>query len=280
LIAFKNLTDEQVLKFKREGFLHLKNFFSSTFINYISTEVSNNINSPTDKYQSGFSRIAFDLFEKDEKIKELMLSDKFRGIMKSLSGKDMLYTQGLGFELKKMESKGFPWHIGTQSFGYQKAEDFGCTIWTPLVKIDNSKQKGGMAYVPKDKISGAFLYENIDPSVFEMVKAKIDSEDKISLDEFVQLRDGPLNDPAMKSILEHFAIQDDFELGDTLIFDKHVIHRSVFLEDGDIDSRTAFVMRFVCSESKYDKKRAMDLEIPRSHFQYKGPTNFHLNDVV
>jgi len=34
---------------------------------------------------------------------------------------------------------------------------------------------------------------------------------------------------------------------------------------------------FVCSESKYDKKRALNREIPREHFKYKGPTRFHLD---
>jgi len=34
---------------------------------------------------------------------------------------------------------------------------------------------------------------------------------------------------------------------------------------------------FVCSESKYDKKRALNREVPREHFKYKGPTRFHLD---
>ena len=34
---------------------------------------------------------------------------------------------------------------------------------------------------------------------------------------------------------------------------------------------------FVCSESKYDKKRALNREIPREHFKYKGPTRLHLD---
>ncbi|WP_244230815.1 phytanoyl-CoA dioxygenase family protein [Vibrio ouci] len=271
------ITESDIKKFQQDGFLLLKGVFSQEFISTVKKKIDNDISAPSDKYQSGFSRIAFDLFEGDETIASLMNDTQFRKVMKKLSGKELLYTQGLGFELKKNDSKGFPWHIGTQSFGYQKAEDFGCTIWTPLVHINNSAQQGGMAYVPKSKVSGEFLYNDIDPVVFEMTQKKIENNSELSLEEFVHLRDGPLNDAAMKKILDFFAVQDDYELGDALIFDKHVIHRSVFLKDGPIDARAAFVMRFVCSESKYDKKRALNLEIPREHFKYKGPTRFHLD---
>lgn len=271
------ITELDIKNFQQDGFVLLKGIFSQEFISTVKNKIDNDISAPSDKYQSGFSRIAFDLFEGDETIASLMNNTHFRKVMNQLSGKELLYTQGLGFELKKNDSKGFPWHIGTQSFGYQQAEDFGCTIWTPLVPINNNNQQGGMAYVPKSKVSGEFLYNDIDPVVFEMTQRKIETNSELSLEEFVHLRDGPLNDAAMKKILDFFAVQDDYELGDALIFDKHVIHRSVFLKDGPIDARAAFVMRFVCSESKYDKKRALNLEIPREHFKYKGPTRFHLD---
>lgn len=271
------ITESDIKKFQQDGFLLLKGVFSQEFISTVKNKIDNDISAPSDKYQSGFSRIAFDLFEGDETIASLMTDTHFRKVMNQLSGKELLYTQGLGFELKKNDSKGFPWHIGTQSFGYQQAEDFGCTIWTPLVPINNNDQQGGMAYVPKSKVSGEFLYNDIDPVVFEMTQKKIETNSDLSLEEFVHLRDGPLNDAAMKKILDFFAVQDDYELGDALIFDKHVIHRSVFLKEGAIDARAAFVMRFVCSQSKYDKKRALNLEIPREHFKYKGPTRFHLD---
>lgn len=206
-----------------------------------------------------------------------MKSPDFRKIMKSLTGRDMLYIQGLGFELKKNESKGFPWHIGTQSFGYQHWDDFGCTIWTPLAQINAQAQRGGMAYVPKNRVSGEFLYSHIDPSVFRLTEEKITNKEDFTVDQFVQLRDGPLNDPAMKALLDYYGVEDNFELGDALIFDKYVIHRSVMLEEGPLDYRIAFAMRFADSASTYDYQRAHALEIPRDHFKYSGPTRFHLN---
>lgn len=111
------ITESDVKNFQQNGFLLLKGVFSQEFINTVKNKIDNDISAPSDKYQSGFSRIAFDLFEGDETIASLMTDNQFRKVMKKLSGKELLYTQGLGFELKKNDSKGFPWHIGTQSFG-------------------------------------------------------------------------------------------------------------------------------------------------------------------
>ena len=271
-----SLDNRKIENYNRQGFLLLKNFFSNHFIASLKNKIKDHLASPSDKYQSGFSRIKFDLFNDEAAIKSLMESAKFRNIVGTLTKRIMLYTQGIGFELKKNESKGFPWHIGTQSFGYQRAEDFACTIWTPLAAINTRKQNGGMAYVPKNIVSGDFIYRDIDPAVFDMLKVATEKQDNILLEKFIHLRDGPLNDPAMKEILDYFAIEDDFELGDALLFDKNVIHRSIMLEDGPLASRTAFAMRFVCAESRYDMKRANDLEIPRNYFNYTSPTNLHL----
>lgn len=270
------LTEEQVYRFKTQGFLLLKQFYSQKFTSYINSTLDRYIDVPTDKYQSGFSRLAFDMYDGDEVVISLLKNRLFREIIHTLTGRNMFFAQALSFELKKEVNKGFPWHIGTQSFGYHQASDFGCTLWAPLVSIDPDGQRGGMAYVPKDIVNGEYLYSHIDPAVFRMLQDKIKTGGALSIDDFVQWRDGPLNDPAQLAILEHFGVEDAFQVGDALIFDKYVIHRSVPLNAGDINVRAAFVMRFFCSESTYDKTRATSLEIPRHYFKYSGPTKFHL----
>ncbi|PHM72353.1 hypothetical protein [Xenorhabdus sp. KJ12.1] len=270
------LTYDDINSFRKTGFLHLKQFYSDNFIEYIYKTIGNLISTPTDKYQSGFNRLAFDMYDGDHQLIELLKDPHFHNIMKKLTGRTMFFAQALSFELHKLKDKGFPWHIGTQSFGYQKATDYGCTIWSPLVPIDPNNQRGGMAYVPKDKISGDFMYTHYDPSVFQVLQDKINNNELVTIDDFVHWRDGGLNDSAMKALLEHFAVEDAFQPCDALIFDKYVIHRSVMLEEGELDARAAFVMRFFDSESTYDHRRAQDLEIPRKYFGYSGPTLFHL----
>ncbi|WP_290051584.1 hypothetical protein [Amycolatopsis solani] len=271
-----HLEETQVREFREKGFTLLRGFYSEDFTDYLQRTMGNILERPTDKYQSGFNRLAFDMYDGDETLISLLRCEEFRAAMHRLTGCGMFFAQALSFELRKLKDKGFPWHIGTQSFGYQHADDYGCTIWAPLAPIDSSGQRGGMAYVPKNVISGSFMYADVDPASFRLLKEHVDADADITLEEFVQLRDGPLNDPAMKRLLDHFSVEDDFEIGDALIFDKNVIHRSVLLEDGPLDSRMAFVMRFFSGESTYDKTRAHDLEVPRRRFSYAGPTTFHL----
>lgn len=270
------LDENQVREFRDRGFTVLRGFYGEDFTDYLRHTMGNILARPTDKYQSGFNRLAFDMYDGDEQLVSLLTDETFRAAMNRLTGRGMFFAQALSFELRKLKDKGFPWHIGTQSFGYQHADDYGCTIWAPLAPIDSSGQRGGMAYVPKNVISGDFMYSAVDPASFRLLKEHVDAKDDITLEEFVQLRDGPLNDPAMKRLLDYFSVEDDFEIGDALIFDKDVIHRSVLLEDGPLDTRMAFVMRFFCDDSTYDKNRAHDLEVPRKHFSYAGPTAFHL----
>ncbi|MDR3439474.1 hypothetical protein [Telmatospirillum sp.] len=120
------------------------------------------------------------------------------------------------------------------------------------------------------------MYNNVDPAVFECLEKRANAGQKVDMTEYMQMRDGPLNDVAMKMPLDYYGVEDDFELGDALIFDKYVIHRSIMLNDGPLELRSAFVMRFVCETSRYDYKRAHSLEVPRKYFGYSGPTKFHL----
>ncbi len=143
-----------------------------------------------------------------------------------------------------------------------------------------------MAYVPENIISGKFMYEFIDPASAKCIQQRAEKNEPNSLEEYLQFRDEPLNNRSMKTLLDYFAHEDDFELGDVLIFNKNVIHRSVKLSEGSIEKRGAFVMRFIDPNSRYDKQRALDVESPRKIFNYSGCSTFHLdvcdknNDII
>lgn len=271
-IPLKTLNQYKKL-FNTQGFVCLRSLFSSELVHYIKRKVNHSINAPIDKYQKGFNRIAFDLFKDDYNIFKLMKDPNFRHVLYAITNKELFYTQGLAFELKKNKSSGFPWHIGTQSFGYQKLEDFGCTIWMPLDVINTDTQRGGMAYVPENKLSGRFMYEYVDPLSANYIQTKQNP----FLEEYLQFRDEPLNNKSMDTLLSYFASEDDFAIGDAILFNKFVIHRSVKLEAGELDTRGAFVMRFIDPGSTYDKNRAVDVESPREVFGYEGCSTFHLD---
>ena len=163
----------------------------------------------------------------------------------------------------------------SQSFGFNRAQDNGTTLWAPLHKIDSKKQRGGMCYVPRDIISGEFMYDFIDPAVFRCMDEHIKSGG-IDFDDYVSLRDDPLNSGGVARLLEYFSVEDDYELGDVILFDKYVLHRSAPLEEGPLEARDAFSLRFIAADSRYDKPRAEMIEIPRDYYGYEGPTKFHL----
>lgn len=80
----------------------------------------------------------------------------------------------------------------------------------------------------------------------------------------------------MDRMLTAHAEEDGFAVGDALLFDKYVIHRSVPLGEGPIETRPAFVMRFVEVGSRYDRTRAENLEFPVTRYGYKAFTQSHL----
>ena len=73
---------------------------------------------------------------------------QFKKIMHGLTKRTLFFTQGVGFGLKKNVSKGFTWHIESQSFGFNRSEDYATTLWAPLHPINTQQQAGGMRYVP------------------------------------------------------------------------------------------------------------------------------------
>ena len=166
-------------------------------------------------------------------------------------------------------------------FGFQFAQEFGCTLWAPLHPVDAAGQRGGMAYVPQHVFSGEFIFEQIEPVVVSTLKAKERAGVRTTVQEYFDLRNGVLNSPAMMEMLENHQIEDDFEPGDALLFNKMVVHRSVMLEEGALARRAAYVLRFVDAGSHYDLTRAQYLEYPmqqysRGLFPYKAVTRRHI----
>jgi hypothetical protein len=72
-------------------------------------------------------------------------------------------------------------------------------------------------------------------------------------------------------------VEDSFEPGDALIFDKYVMHRSARLGEGPLDSRLAYALRFSSVSTRYDKHRVEALAFPRLTFNYDVGSQFNEN---
>lgn len=99
------VTEDQVMKFRRQGFLFLKGFYNRDITGYLTSTIGDRISTPTDKYQSGFSRLAFDMYDGDPMIASVIQDDHFKHVMKTLTGKTMFFAQALSFELEKKKTR-------------------------------------------------------------------------------------------------------------------------------------------------------------------------------
>lgn len=110
-----------------------------------------------DIYATDFSGLKFDICT--DQVLDLIRQNGFVRMMQDLTGRRFFFTQGIGFLLVKLKDRGLPWHIGIQSFGFQRTNDFGCSLWVPLDPIVHDQQGGGMTYVSTSHLSGRFLYQ-------------------------------------------------------------------------------------------------------------------------
>ncbi|HEX5658987.1 MAG TPA: phytanoyl-CoA dioxygenase family protein, partial [Polyangiales bacterium] len=266
---------EQASSYREKGYVVLRGLFTPQLVAHLRANMNAQLAAPTDPYQRGFDRLVYDTCVGDHGVYAMLQEPRFRAMMYALTGEDMFFTQGAGFSLKRKGSAGLAWHIESQSFGYQRAEDDASTLWTPLHPVARDGQRGGMRYVSRSIFCGKPVYAQIAPAMFRHIEARL-ARNELPFEEYVALRDGMLNTSPLRELLEHHAEEHDFAPGDALLMSKYVLHRSVALEDGPLAHRDAFAFRFVSSSSRYDAQRARDVEIPRRYYGYRGPTSFHL----
>ncbi len=267
------LKDCDVKAFKENGFIKLNKIFSNEFIKLLDENTKKTLKNPNDNYGKSFNRLKYGIG--DDLVFNLLENKTFIKAIKSLIDSSLFFTQGLGFELVKNKDKGFPWHVGTQSFGFQRKENKGYTLWIPLCDIDIEKQRGGMKYISRKKLSGEFIYDHVN-LLSQFMDSEKEKNENVDYDYFYDLKNKVLNDNKTSELLDFHAEENSFNIGDALLFDKYVLHRSVKLEEGSLDSRRAFAIRFAEVGSQYDENRVQNLEYPRSTFDYKGAGNFNL----
>lgn len=271
------------MQFQRDGFVKLEGFLNAAVVETLLDRVEVEMRRDTVdnfKADSQFNRVKYD-FESDKAdVFELLQRPYFQETLTSLAECDLFLTFELCFEIEKNVNKGLPWHVGVQSFGYQFAEEFGCTLWAPLHPVDVDGQQGGMAYVPQHVVSGELVYQ-VESPIVSTLRAKEQAGIRTSVRDYFGMRTGILNSPTMVEILESHQVEDNFEPGDALLFNKMVVHRSIMLGEGDLARRAAHVMRFVDAGSHYDLERAQTLEYPVEQygtglFPYKPITRQHI----
>ena len=66
------VSEKDIKDFNEKGFLLLKEIFSKELIEYLQSKILLELQAPSDRYQSGFNRVKYDIFEKDENIYNIL----------------------------------------------------------------------------------------------------------------------------------------------------------------------------------------------------------------
>ncbi|NEO63070.1 MAG: hypothetical protein F6J98_22570 [Moorea sp. SIO4G2] len=240
------ISPEEKNSFAENGFVKLKKLFTDEAIDKLRNLIaqSHQVKKVPESYSGDFSRVGYDLA--NAVTKTIYSHENFKNTLKQLIEHKLIFTQGVGFELKP-NRKGFHFHLDLVSFNFIKPEDLAYSIWIPLVPINTEEQHGGMAYVPRKAYptSGyyALRYELIQHKDF----AEFCQTEEFNYFEFFYAS------KVEEMVLEKNKVEDSFEVGDALLLDKFVWHRSVPLLEGKLPSRMAYTMRFVDSQARYSK---------------------------
>ena len=262
------VTPEHKIQFQRDGCVKLDGFLNDPVLRMLRDRVEVEMHRETvNSTTPALYRVNYDVEGDKDSVFELLARRHFRQTLTDLTDNDLFFTSEHIFEVEQNADIGSTWHVGVDSFGFQYSSEFGCTLWAPLQSVNARGQRGGMAYVPQHVISGEWVFEQIEPAVVSTIRAKEKAGIATSTVDYVSMRHGILNSPAMLEILENHRVEDDFEPGDALLFNKMVVHRGVALEEGPLARRAAHVMRFVEARSHYDLQRARNLDYPTQRFR-------------
>ncbi|MDY7003435.1 MAG: hypothetical protein SWX82_05565 [Cyanobacteriota bacterium] len=273
LVNQLNLNKKDVDFFQENGFITLRGLLTIKAINGLREITrTSQLQKPLKNFYGDFAKMGYNL--ENSTLAEIYHSQELRAIFNQLTQKKLKFTQAMGFELEPQKT-GFNWHVGIQAFHYIMPKDFACSLWIPLDPINTNEQHGGMAYVSRN-IYSAYEY-------FSLMHQLVQSSNLSELLTAQDFHDSQYASKIESLILEKNKVEDNFEVGDALLFDKFVWHRSCILKEGKLTSRMAYVMRLIDGEARYSKTFLEGLDRSRATFGNPLQTMFgykfsHLQD--
>jgi hypothetical protein len=241
------LSQEEKQFFSEHGFIKLKKLLTSEATDKLRklTSNSNQMKSPPEFYSGELSKIGYDL--EGAITKDIYSSANFKDVWNQLiNNRGTAFIQGIGFELEP-NKKGFNWHHDILSFCHVMPQDLAYTMWIPLDPINTQAQHGGLSYVSR-KICSARQYFDL---VYQLVQQENISE--FSKNKEFKNWDFQYASSVETFLLDNNKVEDDFKVGDTLLLDKFVWHKSCTLKEGLLPSKMAYVMRFLDCQARYSK---------------------------
>lgn len=251
LVNWPEISESDIRYFKQNGFVKIRNLIAKDAIDALRVVASGGVVSAESigaTYDNTFSRLSYSLASADI-FRAIYSSAAFKTAMGELIGTRLIATESNGFELTPGR-EGFPWHIGSLSFRFIRAEDMGYSVWVPLDEIDPDGQGGGMAYVPEGVVSASLNFQLGGVLSEKLLAGESIDETTGALDRLFGFS-GELT----TGLFEERKVEDSFNVGDVLLFNKNIWHRSSPLKPGPMKSRLAVNMRFMDWRSRLDLTR-------------------------
>jgi len=246
LVRRAEITPEQVRTFQDQGALKLERLLTKEGIEQARAMVEQELGSG----ESGpggrddFKRARYDVGNRNPVTRSLLESPELCQILKALIPGQLVFTQGIGFELTPGKA-GLDWHFDFLSFAFIHPLDRAFTLWIPFDPIDPVGQRGGLEYVPEDVYCGrdkmvlSFRHVLRGPDVIERLGGRDAYREQMPCS------------ASERVILDEVKVEPAFQPGDALLTSRFVWHRSCPLGEGPVRRRLAFILRFVDGDARY-----------------------------
>lgn len=244
LVSTTQVGEGEREQFQRDGFVRLRQIFSPTTVAALREVAKEKLREQAAAYGPEAMRIGYRLHDTPT-IQTILRNDGMARLLTGLTGSRLIPTETQAFELTA-DRGSVPWHFGYISYGYIRARDMAHTLWIPLTDIDATTNGGGMAYVPEHVISARHGYDLGTTLAPRILEGDPPTELLEALDAAHE---------AMKPIFEEHKVEDSFDVGDALLFNKNVWHRSSPWRGEGAPRRVGVAMRFVVESARVDRVR-------------------------
>lgn len=209
-----------------------------------------------------------------EWIESLHLRNKLNFIS-DIVGCNLVRINDNVFESATEVGAGLNWHVDYCSFSYSEINKRGVHLWIPLDPITKA-QRGGLKLISKEKLNGDFMFQFAE-FYFDAMAKNPSSEDykKIMMaDDYLMNK---IPEYINSNVPSYYIEEPTFNVGDALLFDKSVAHKTAEFITGELETRMALVIRFIDADSEFNsnilKKIIRHLKISSSdpHFTISDP---------
>ncbi len=254
LINSVPITPKDVATFEQEGAIVLRNLINPEVIDSIrQTFEKIAIPSPLG-FTARYVRMSYNLEDHTDIFNRITASENFGKIIQQLTGKQLILSQALGLESEPNPEVAVKWHYDQTSYGFVDVDVPCLGLWFPLVKISSSGQRGGVSWVPKNVMSAQEKLRRWQDYYYRLYDLKLEGGDGYQglNEDFNYSTTHGLDWLSEEDfeVLNSHEVEPNFEIGDAVLMDRNIYHRTTPYLDGPMTKRLVCVMRFVGADAR------------------------------